>query len=171
MKTPFEILVALALLSLSHCHAATIRTKADMRLWETVADRSAPLSWPWEEGADSATLVFSNCVTRTIASAVVQRVAGEMRGSYAQPAPQEGEGLVAVVVRIGDIDQEIIRVLDHIPVGIQVVCPQLVRHQYGKQHPYEPEETSHRTRSFLPGRSVVLVVMPLRAQRFDTVVP
>jgi len=98
MKTPLEILVALALLSLPHCHAATVRTKADMRLWETVADRSAPLSWPWEEGADSATLVFSNCVTRTIASAVVQRVAGEMRGSYAQPAPQEGEGLVGVTL-------------------------------------------------------------------------
>ncbi len=98
MKIPFETLVALALLCLTHCHAATIRTKADMRLWETVADRSAPLSWPWEEGADSATLVFSNCVTRAVSSVSVQRVAGEARGSCAQPVPQGGEGLFGVTL-------------------------------------------------------------------------
>ena len=88
------------------CSAMTIRSKSDMRLWETVADRSAPLSWPWEEGADSATIVFSNCVTRAVSSVSVQRGAGEARGSCAQPAQQGGEGLfgVTLVQRCGDAE-------------------------------------------------------------------
>ena len=104
-----SVMVVLALLCLQHCHAATIRSKSDMRLWETVADRSAPLSWPWEEGADSATLVFSNCVTRTVSSVSVQRVAGEARGSCAQPAPQGGEVLFGVTLVQRGGDEEISR--------------------------------------------------------------
>ncbi|MBO6167374.1 MAG: SUMF1/EgtB/PvdO family nonheme iron enzyme [Kiritimatiellae bacterium] len=49
--------------------AVTIRSKSDMRLWETVSSRSIPLSWQWEEAADSAELVFSNrltCVVSTV---------------------------------------------------------------------------------------------------------
>ena len=91
------------------CPAMTIRSKSDMRLWETVADRSAPLSWPWEEGADSATLVFSNCVTRAVSSVSVQRVAGLTRGSCAQPAPQGGEGLFGVTLVQRGGDEEISR--------------------------------------------------------------
>ena len=77
---------------------ATIRSKADMRLWETVSDRSKPLSWPWENGADSATIVFSNRVARSISMVTVSRGAGEIRGSCAQPVPQEGEALFDVTL-------------------------------------------------------------------------
>ena len=31
--------------------AATIRSNADLRLWQTVQDRAASLAWPWEAGA------------------------------------------------------------------------------------------------------------------------
>ena len=55
------------------CPAATIRTKADLRLWETVRDRAAPLAWPWAENADSATLTFSNRVTRATSTVEVAR--------------------------------------------------------------------------------------------------
>lgn len=89
----FAFVVSLSALS---CDAMTIRTKADMRLWETVSDRSIPLSWSWADGADSATLVFSNRVTRAISSATVQRVANETHGSLAQPAPASGESVVDV---------------------------------------------------------------------------
>ena len=87
--------LAVSFLALS-CDAMTIRSKADMRLWETVADRSLPLSWSWADGADSATLVFSNRVTRAVSSATVQRVANETHGSLAQPAPASGESVVDV---------------------------------------------------------------------------
>jgi len=79
--------------------AGTVRSKSDMRLWETVADRSVPLSWPWEGGADSATLVFSNFVTRAVSSATVARGAGEVRGSHAHPVAQPGiEALFGVSI-------------------------------------------------------------------------
>ena len=72
----------------------TIRTKADMRLWQTVPARSAQLEWPWVDGADSATLAFSNRLTRTTSTVVVVRTTGETHGNCAQPAPQSGEALV-----------------------------------------------------------------------------
>ncbi len=72
----------------------TIRTKADMRLWQTVPARSAQLEWPWVDGADSATLAFSNRLTRTTSTVVVVRGTGETCGNCAQPAPQSGEALV-----------------------------------------------------------------------------
>jgi hypothetical protein len=84
-----------------------MKTKADKRLWQTVSDRSSPLTWPWEDGADSATLVFSNCVTRAVSSVVVQRGAGETRGSCAQPVVLPGaEALVDVsLVQTGGGDE------------------------------------------------------------------
>lgn len=72
----------------------TIRTKADMRLWQTVPARSAQLEWPWVDGADSATLAFSNRLTRTTSTVVVVRGTGETYGNCAQPAPQSGEALL-----------------------------------------------------------------------------
>jgi len=88
----------LVLLCAFSCSAATIRTKSDLRLWETVADRSAPLCWPWADGAEAATLVFSNRLTRTVSAVTVPRDLGAMRGSCAQPAPQAGETVVDVTL-------------------------------------------------------------------------
>ena len=69
-----------------------------MRLWETVMDRSESLAWSWADGADSATLEFSNRVTRATWSVLVTRDSGAPRGSCAQPAPQSGESLVDVTL-------------------------------------------------------------------------
>ena len=85
------------------CHfvasAATIRSKSDLRLWETVTDRSLPLAWSWEDGADSATLAFSNRLTRACSSVTVYRTAGASRGSCGQPVMQPGvETLVDVTL-------------------------------------------------------------------------
>ena len=77
---------------------ATIRAKCDMRLWETVHDRAAPLTWSWEDAADSATVLFSNRVTRSAWSVVVPRNGAEMRGSCAQPAPTAGETVIDVAL-------------------------------------------------------------------------
>ena len=90
-------LFQLALASVFSVSAATIMSKSDLRLWETVADRTLPLKWPWAYGADSATLVFSNRLTRAVSSVTVPRGADEPDGSCAQPAPQAGgESLVDV---------------------------------------------------------------------------
>jgi len=59
-----------------------------MRLWGAVVDRTAPISWPWMAGAESATLVFSNHIAQTIASVTVPRGEGEMRGTCDHPVPQ-----------------------------------------------------------------------------------
>ena len=74
--------------------AVTIHSKADLRLWQTVQDRAAPLAWPWEEGADAATLMFSNRVTHGVSSVTVPRAPGETRGSCAQPVPSAREAVV-----------------------------------------------------------------------------
>ena len=74
--------------------AVTIRSKTDLRLWQTVHDRAAPLAWPWEEGADTATLTFSNRVTHGVSSVTVPRAPGETRGSCAQPVPSAREAVV-----------------------------------------------------------------------------
>lgn len=87
--------------------ASIVRSKSDMRLWETVADRSAPLTWPWADGADSATLFFSNRMARTVASVTVARGLGETRGSCGHPLTQPGaEGLfdVALVQNKGGVE-------------------------------------------------------------------
>ena len=80
-----------ALVAGARCFAATVRTKADMRLWETVADRTAPLAWPWTGAAESAEISFSNRLDGAVSSVRVARVAGETRGSCALPFPQARE--------------------------------------------------------------------------------
>lgn len=91
-------LLFLAALACAPCAAATIRTKADLRLWQTVHDRRAPLAWQWEDVADSATLTFSNCVSRAMSTVEVMRAADAVRGSYAQPVPSVGEEIVDVTL-------------------------------------------------------------------------
>ena len=92
-------LLAFALFScVVQCRGETIRSKADMRLWQTVHDRAAPLEWSWEEGADSATLTFSNRVTRLAWSRSFLRTTGEVRGGCTQPAPGDGETVIDVAL-------------------------------------------------------------------------
>ena len=70
-----------------------------MRLWETVADRTQPLEWSWEDGADSATLSFSNRLTKACSTVTVDRAGGATRGSCANPVVQAGvEALVDVTL-------------------------------------------------------------------------
>ena len=88
---------AVLLLSAKAGYGVTVRTKADMRLWEAVHDRSARLSWPWEAAADSATLVFSNRLTGAVSTVDVARGAEETRGSCAQ-TPPDGEAIVDVTL-------------------------------------------------------------------------
>ncbi len=75
--------------------AVTIRSKSDMRLWETVSSRSIPLSWQWEEAADSAELVFSNRLTCVVSTVNVSRALDETHGGCAHPS-QNGETIVDV---------------------------------------------------------------------------
>ena len=91
-------LVLLAAVCVGSAEAATIRAKSDRRLWETVDDRTAPLTWPWAAEADAATLTFSNRVSRTTSSVEIARDADEARGSCAQPAPVAGEAVVDVTL-------------------------------------------------------------------------
>lgn len=70
-----------------------------MRLWETVADRTQPLEWSWEDGADSATLSFSNRLAKTCSTVTVDRAGGASRGSCAHPVAQpDVEALVDVTL-------------------------------------------------------------------------
>ena len=77
----------------------TVLSKADLRLWQTVHDRAASLTWPWEDGTDAATLTFSNRLTHVVSSVMVPRATGEARGSYAQPVPSVREDVVDVTLR------------------------------------------------------------------------
>ena len=97
-NTVKKYLPLVLLCGLSAFAGTTIRSKSDMRLWETVHDRAAPLTWSWAEGADSATLTFSNRVSRTAWSCSVSRAPGKMRGSCVQPAPTVGETVVDVTL-------------------------------------------------------------------------
>jgi len=84
--------------------ALTVRTKGDLRLWETVTDRSQPLNWPWADGADTAVVTFSSRLSRAVSSVTVRRTSGDRRGSCAHPVPATAEeGLVvARLVQFGD---------------------------------------------------------------------
>ena len=87
------------LLCAASAAAGVVRTKADLRLWQTVDDRAAPLEWPWADDADSAALVFSNRLTGAVSSAAVSRGEGEMRGCCAQPCvDQAAEALFDVTL-------------------------------------------------------------------------
>ncbi len=94
------------LCGLSAFAGTTIRSKSDMRLWQTVHDRAAPLEWSWEEGADSATLTFSNRMLRTTSTVEVARgtvgadhraVRGSL-GALGDRARPGGETLVDVTL-------------------------------------------------------------------------
>ena len=98
-RTVRAIAAMLSLLFSFAAPAETVRSKADLRLWETAQDRSAPLAWPWEDGADEAVLAFSNRVTRSAVTVAVSRNAGESRGSCALPAKwSTGDALVDVAL-------------------------------------------------------------------------
>ena len=86
----------LALLCALPVPAATVvRSKADLRLWETAQDRS--LAWPWAPGADTAALAFSNRVTRSVAAVAVPRGEGETRGCCELPAEwSAGDAIVDI---------------------------------------------------------------------------
>ena len=86
----FRTFLSAALLCAGVASAETILPKTDLRLWQTVHDRSAPIAWPWADGAESATLVFSNRVTRVVSSAAVLRGAGETHGHQAHPPVAAG---------------------------------------------------------------------------------
>ena len=93
---------ALFAISLSWSVAAqpmTVRTKSEMRLWETVTDRSRPLAWSWEPTAETASLTFSNRLTQAVSSVTVPRTAGALRGSCDHPvAETTDEGLVVATL-------------------------------------------------------------------------
>jgi len=84
--------IALAALSCAlPAPAQTVRSKADLRTWQVVHDRSSQLTWPWASGADSATLFFSNCVTHVVSSLSVVRGEGETHGGCAHPVASSHE--------------------------------------------------------------------------------
>jgi len=93
------MVMAVAALTTFSAPAMTVRTKLDFRLWQTATDRAAPLSWPWEAGADTAQLTFSNRLTRAVSSLTVVRTAGAARGFCAHPvAAAADEGLVVATL-------------------------------------------------------------------------
>ena len=76
---------ALAVFAALPAFALTVRTKGDLRLWETVTDRARPLSWTWDDSADTARLTFSNRLTHAVSSVTVGRESGAARGSCPHP--------------------------------------------------------------------------------------
>ncbi len=99
MGIPEKILISIALLAMPAL-AVTVRSKTDLHLWQTVHDRSAPLEWSWEEGAESATLTFSNRVTHAAASVTVARAEGVARGSSPQRLVDETEETIVDVTLV-----------------------------------------------------------------------
>lgn len=99
MGITVEFLLPVALLAMPAL-AVTVRPKTDLRLWETVHDRSAPLEWSWEEGATSATLSFSNRVTHATANVTVERAEGALRGSTPQKLVDETEETIVDVTLV-----------------------------------------------------------------------
>ena len=87
--------VAVVLFYPAQTSATIVRTQSDMRLWETVEDRSAPLVWPWEDAADSAALIFSNRLTGAVSTVKVSRGSDETHGCCAHPS-QDRETIVDV---------------------------------------------------------------------------
>jgi len=100
-------LLALAVVLPSGASASTVRTKSDRRLWETVTDRSAELSWGWERTADAARLSFFNRLTGVVSSCHVPRTNGAMRGSCAHPVPPATDEALVVATLVqtaGDVE-------------------------------------------------------------------
>lgn len=65
--------------------AATVRTKSDLRIWQTAMHPTDPLSWPWEKGADSATVTLSNRLTGVVSQYAVEKSGDEMYGEVVPP--------------------------------------------------------------------------------------
>ena len=86
----FRIFLAATLLCVGAASAETIFSKADLRLWQTVHDRSTPIAWAWADGAESATVVFSNRVSHVVSSDIVLRGTEEMHGHHAHPPVAAG---------------------------------------------------------------------------------
>ena len=84
------------------CEAAalTVRTKSEMRQWETVTDHSRPLAWSWEAGADKAVLTFSNRLTQAVSSVMVPRTAGALRGSCDHPVAETTDEALVVATLV-----------------------------------------------------------------------
>lgn len=80
--------IALAALSVvaASAVAETIRTKSDLRIWQTAMHPDDPLSWPWEKGADSATVSLSNRLTGAVSQYAVEKSGDELRGVCPLPA-------------------------------------------------------------------------------------
>jgi len=77
----------------------TVHSKSELRHWETVRDRLAPITWPWVDGADAAELMFSNRLTQAVSTAVVARAGQVMRGDCPHPIGSEtAEGLFVVTL-------------------------------------------------------------------------
>ena len=103
------VLVLLALMGLDstfprEASAVTVRTKSDVRLWETVTDRLRPLAWPWEDGADRAELTFSNRIARAVWSVTVVREVGASRGTCDLPAVAATDEALVVATLVQTAD-------------------------------------------------------------------
>ena len=83
------VVAATALLAAS-ASALTVRTMSDRRIWQTAMNPSAPLSWPWEAGADSAVLTLSNRMNGAVSSIAVAKSGNDLYGSCAVPLPGDG---------------------------------------------------------------------------------
>lgn len=86
------------LLCAASAAAGVVRTKADLRLWQTVDDRAAPLEWPWADDADFAALVFSNRLTGAVSSAAVSRGEGEKVAEFVLSALEKRRALKVPVI-------------------------------------------------------------------------
>ncbi len=88
MKRALAISCALLALAV-HAHSSastTVRTKSDLRIWQTAMHPTDPLSWPWEKGADSATVSLSNRLTGAVSQYAVEKSGDELRGVCPLPA-------------------------------------------------------------------------------------
>ncbi len=95
IKANVKVVLFMPILTIfAFCFSAfgmTVRSMTDMRLWQTVDNRAAPIEWPWADGADSADLVFSNRITHVVSSTNVVWGAGERRGCCAHPVSDPSE--------------------------------------------------------------------------------
>jgi len=88
-------LAAMAALAMAVCLpmlsglAFTVRAKSESRWWQTVMDQATPLGWTWQEQADSATVTFSNVLTRVVSSVEIGRGVGALRGECPHPVTAE----------------------------------------------------------------------------------
>lgn len=76
-----------------------VRAVDDGRLWQTCLEPSAPLRWPWELGAETATLTVSNLASGAVSVSTVARDGDAAYGEFAvSAAPLPEERLFAVTL-------------------------------------------------------------------------